>query len=136
MSNKGISVMLIDDNRIDLFIHNEFIKQMGIASSISEYGFANDALNFLQNNSIEKWPHLILLDIHMPIMNGFDFINKYAELPLENRNKCHIIVVSSSLDSGDIMKSNESPYVLKLLEKPLNTEKLMKILKENNIIHL
>lgn len=133
MANK-ISIMLIDDNRIDLFIHAEFIKQMDIAYSISEYAFASEALSFLKQNELDKWPHLILLDIHMPIMNGFDFIEKYSELPLAHREKCNILIVSSSLDTGDKIKSKENPYVLGLIEKPMNTEKLKNILLENNII--
>jgi response regulator of citrate/malate metabolism len=132
--NKSISVMLIDDNKIDLFIHSEFIKQMNISHTILEYSFATEALFFLRNNEKDKWPNLILLDIHMPIMNGFDFLDKYAELPLSLRENCKIIVVSSSLDTGDKIKSKESPYVLELIEKPMNTDKLKKILVEHKVI--
>ena len=133
MANK-ISIMLIDDNKIDLFIHTEFIKQINIAYAISEYAFASEALKFLKQNEIDKWPHLILLDIHMPIMNGFDFIEKYSELPLSHREKCNVLIVSSSLDTGDKTKSKENPYILGLLEKPMNTEKLKNLLTKNNII--
>jgi len=132
--NKSISVMLIDDNRIDLFIHSEFIKQMNISHTILEYAFAAEALTFLKNNEKDKWPNLILLDIHMPIMNGFDFLEKYAELPLSLRENCKIIVVSSSLDTGDKLKSIENPYVLELIEKPMNTDKLKKILIDNKVL--
>ena len=133
MTNK-ISIMLIDDNRIDLFIHAEFIKQMDIAYTVSEYAFATEALLFLTENELDKWPHLILLDIHMPIMNGFDFLEKYGKLPAVNREKCKIVVVSSSLDTGDKLKSKESPYVLELIEKPMNTSKLKKLLIESSVI--
>lgn len=132
--SKPISIMLIDDNKIDLFVHTEFIKQMNISHTIMEYAFAAEALAYLKNNPVEKWPKLILLDIHMPIMNGFDFLEKYAEFPLAFREKCKIIIVSSSLDTGDKIKSKESPYVLELIEKPMNTEKLKKILIEHKVI--
>ena len=58
-----ISIMVIDDNKIDLFIHGEFIKQMNIAHTVLEYPFATEALKFLQENEGSKWPDLILLDI-------------------------------------------------------------------------
>lgn len=126
--------MLIDDNRIDLFIHNEFIRKMNIANGVMEYSFAKEALEFLQNNDSSKWPDLILLDIHMPIMNGFDFLEEYSELPLHLRQNCKIVIVSSSLDKGDKAKARENIFVLDLLEKPLNIVKLMDLLKQNNII--
>ena len=132
--SKKISVMIIDDNRIDLFIHHEFIKQMDIAHTVSEYAFATEAINFLEENDISKWPQLILLDIHMPIMTGFDFLEKYSDLPEALKNNCTIIIVSSSLDVEDKSKAKKCPHVLELMEKPLNMVRLLALLKTNNII--
>jgi response regulator of citrate/malate metabolism len=126
--------MLIDDNKIDLFIHNEFIRKMNIANSVMQYSFAKEALEFLQSNDSSKWPDLILLDIHMPIMNGFDFLEEYRELPLQSRQKCNVVIVSSSLDTGDKVKAKENAFVLELFEKPLNISKLMDLLTQNNIV--
>lgn len=70
----------------------------------------------------------------MPIMNGFDFLDKYIHLPKTSRYKCHIIVVSSSLDTGDKLRASEHSEVLQLLEKPLNTDKLRSLLEKENII--
>lgn len=132
--SKKISVMIIDDNKIDLFIHHEFIKQMGIAHTIMEYALATEALNFLEKNDISKWPQLILLDIHMPIMTGFDFLKKYSDLPKTLKENCTIIVVSSSLDVEDKSKVKECPQVLELIEKPLNVDKLLSLLTNNNVV--
>lgn len=132
--SKKITVMLIDDNRIDLFIHNAFIKQMNIAHAVLEYSFAKDAITFLQNSESSKWPELILLDIHMPIMNGFDFLDEYLVLPENSRNKCKIVIVSSSLDTGDRQKAKSNPLVIDLFEKPLNREKLLELLKLQKVI--
>ncbi|MES2567705.1 MAG: response regulator [Bacteroidota bacterium] len=132
--SKKITVMLIDDSKIDLFIHNEFIRKMNISNSVLQFNFAKEALEFLKTKDSSFWPDLILLDIHMPIMNGFDFLEEYGELPLLCRNKCKIVIVSSSLDFNDKLKANESPFVLQLLEKPLNIGSLMKVLTQNNVI--
>ncbi len=126
--------MIIDDNRIDLFIHHEFIEQLQIAHTVQEYSSATEALKFLERNLSSSWPQLILLDIHMPIMTGFDFLEKYSSLPLTSKENCNIIIVSSSLNCEDKNKVKECSQVLELLEKPLNTEKLMTLLKNNNII--
>ena len=132
--SKKISIMIIDDNRIDLFIHHEFIKQANIAHTIVEYAFATEAIKFLEENNDTKWPQLILLDIHMPIMTGFDFLKKYSSLPDSLKKNCAIVIVSSSLDVEDKAKAKECPQVLELLEKPLNASTLLSLLKNNNII--
>jgi CheY-like chemotaxis protein len=132
--NKKISIMIIDDNRIDLFIHHEFIKQMNIAHTVMEFALASEAIKFLEESDNSKWPQLILLDIHMPIMNGFDFLQKFSSLPDALIKNCTIIAVSSSLDVGDKSKIKECPHVLNLLEKPLNTTELLSLLKNNAVI--
>lgn len=132
--SKKIKIMLIDDNKIDLFIHNEFIRKLNIANTVMQYCFAKEALEFLQNNDSSKWPELILLDIHMPIMNGFDFLEEYAELPLHLRQNCKIVIVSSSLDRGDKLKAKENVFVLELFEKPIVIAKLLDFLKRNNVV--
>jgi two-component system sensor histidine kinase/response regulator len=118
MSNKEISIMLIDDNRIDLFIHNEFIKQMGIASSVSEYGFANDALMFLKNQSI----NLIILDIFMPDINGYEIYEQVKSSV--NLNHIPIIFISYLNDSESKVKSlnlGANDYIT----KPFNLQELL-----------
>jgi response regulator of citrate/malate metabolism len=132
--NKKISIMIIDDNRIYLFIHHEFIKQMNIAHTVMEFALASEAIKFLEESDNSKWPQLILLDIHMPIMNGFDFLQKFSSLPDALIKNCTIIAVSSSLDVGDKSKIKECPHVLNLLEKPLNTTELLSLLKNNAVI--
>ena len=133
---KKINIMLIDDNKIDLFINNQFINNMEIAETIIEYSYAQDALKFLQENDSSKWPQLILCDIHMPIMTGFKFIEEYVLLPEALTKNCKIIMISSTLDESDREKALSNPIVLALLEKPINTVELKQLLVQANLISL
>ncbi len=126
--------MLVDDNKIDLFVHRLLIDQMNIASNIMEFLFVKEALKFLEENESAQWPEVILLDIHMPCLNGFNFLDDYIQLPEPSRKKCKIVIVSSSLDPTDKMRIQENSLVIQLLEKPLNTDKLSDLLKAENII--
>jgi len=131
---KTISIMLIDDNEFDLFLHEKFIANKKIAHEVMKFEYADLALNFLTENDISKWPDLILLDIQMPVMDGFDFLSKYEMLPFETRQKTGIIMVSSSLDINDNKRAKANPLILDLLSKPLNMNELIGILKKNEIL--
>ena len=123
--DKQLSIMLIDDNVTDLFLHERFIAHENIAHEITSFSLAEKALDYLAEQKTEQGlPDVILLDIQMPLMNGFDFLKKYEKLAMTN--KCPVVMVSSTLDFGDINRAKANPLVLELLEKPLN----MKILKE------
>lgn len=122
-------IMLIDDNKIDLFIHSEIIRRMPFEKEILQYSYAGEALEFLKNANAAEWPEVILLDIYMPILNGFDFLKEYISLPVSSRNSCRVIMVSSSLDAGDLKKANQNQDVFGFLEKPLNMEKLFQMVK-------
>lgn len=126
--SKRVDIMLVDDNNIDLFIHGEVIKRMPDVTSVMQYAFAGDAISYLEQNTADKWPDVILLDIHMPIMNGFDFLLKYEKLPEALRKNCKVIMVSSSLDSGDHKKAKANAAVFDFLGKPLNMEKLLELI--------
>ncbi|MES2681430.1 MAG: response regulator [Bacteroidota bacterium] len=121
-------IMLVDDNKIDLFIHGEIIKKIPFNAVTISFNFAGDALTYLEENGEAAWPGVIMLDIHMPIMNGFDFLSKYEKLPEAYRKKCKVVMISSSLDNEDMKKAQTNKDVAAFLEKPLNAEKFVTLL--------
>jgi len=130
---KTLSIMLIDDNPTDLFVHERFIVHRKISHDIQKFLSAEDALFYLHEHpGTETWPDLILLDIQMPVMNGFDFLmhcEKFSQM-----NKSSIIMLSSSLDYGDINRVKANPHVLALMEKPFDIDELIAVLEVNGIL--
>lgn len=129
-----LSIMLIDDNAIDLFLNKKFIEAQKIAYKTFKYEYADDAFQYLKNAMPADWPNVILLDIHMPVMDGFEFLKLYETLPEERRKNTHIIMVSSTLNSKDNQRALENPSVTALLTKPLNMVEMTEILKEKGIL--
>jgi CheY-like chemotaxis protein len=85
-----------------------------------------DALEYIQDSQDdpESLPELIFLDINMPEMSGFDFLDEYKKFPEAIKKKCIIIMLSSSLHPEDRERALESPYVYKFVSKPINADKL------------
>lgn len=122
--------ILIDDNEIDLFFHDKLLRYQAISNNIIPFNNAQQALEFLTSNldQAEVPETIILLDIQMPEMDGFDFLRHFERYPARIKSRCHIIMVSSSLDFGDISRANANTLVLRLLKKPLNTKELKEII--------
>lgn len=122
--------MIIDDNEIDLKINSKIIELNQIFEDIMVCHSGQEALDYFQKylNEPDALPDFILLDIQMPEMNGFEFLDKFAMLSKKIRGKCQIAMLSSTLDFGDIKKAEANIYVLKLLKKPLQPQELRNLL--------
>lgn len=130
---RPVRVMLIDDNIIDLKINSKVIAFSKLFDEIIQCQSAEEALDYFtaHASSIDQLPNLILLDIQMPEMDGFEFLDNYKFFPAEWKAKSLVAMLSSTLDFGDIRKAEANPYVLKLLKKPLIPAELAAIFNSN-----
>ncbi len=131
-SSSGFKVMLIDDTEVDAYISKRILTKSNFSSEIMEFYSAEKALDYLQENSknLNALPQIIFLDIHMPAMDGFDFLEKFRSIEGEIHNFCKIIMLTSSMNENDILQAKNYPDVLKFLIKPIQMEQLQSLNQE------
>ncbi|MDN3594770.1 response regulator [Zunongwangia endophytica] len=112
-------IILVDDQPIANFITKKLLQNAGYIENIKDFTDAFIALEEVKQvqNSI------ILLDLNMPGMSGWEFMDAMQNLGLENR----VIILSSSTSEIDIARAKEYPYVMDYVVKPLNKTKFIKM---------
>jgi CheY-like chemotaxis protein len=122
-------VMIVDDNEVDLYIGERNIQKYGFAEEVILKESAIKALEYLRSLAAtpELLPDVIFLDIQMPQLNGFGFLEEYQKLPETVQKKCIVMMLSSSLNQDDHARAESNEFVSRFLTKPLNHEKLKSI---------
>ncbi len=129
-------ILLVDDNPADNEIHKLKIIRANLCNHIKMVNSAAEALDYLTQSGnpdlSEQYPRpdIIFLDINMPGMNGFDFLEKYKELNERLKSKIVIIMLSVSLDPENEKKASESKEITEFMNKPLEIENLKMIIEK------
>jgi len=120
-SGKYPVVMLIDDNELDIFVNKKLLEAENFSSNVISHLSAQDALDYLKkhSSSVDEIPNLIFLDIMMPGMDGFGFLDEFGKLDNSIKSKTRIVMLSTTDSFKDLNRANQSPYVYKFLNKPL-----------------
>lgn len=127
-------VMLVDDNDTDNFISKRIIEITRFANRVETKNSGKAALDYLRDNQQvpENLPNLIFLDINMPIVDGFVFLYEFEKFNEMVRNRCKVIILSSSDNKRDIEKIINNNHVIKFITKPL-TEGALDEIRLNQI---
>lgn len=113
--------LLIDDNYIDNFVTRKILEVSNFAETVVVARSATEAIGSLQEGTVK--PDVIFLDVRMPMMSGFEFLEAYDKINID-KSGIKIFMLSSSLDPLDIRRSMDNKYITQFLHKPLTQKAL------------
>ncbi len=130
-------VLIIDDDEISNFISQKLLEQCKVAEEINSYDNAREALTFIDTciSRGKAVPDMILLDINMPLMNGWDFLKRFEAIPGISKETTKLYILSSSVYSKDFDTAAKHELVSGYIVKPLSKEKLLEISRAKKIEH-
>jgi len=133
MQDKKINLLVIDDDDINIFIIKKIVDKTGFNIEMTSKSNGQQAVDFLQTAITNQtaFPDLILIDINMPVMNGWEFVEAYTTLGVTK--DVDLYILSSSVYENDIEKTKSYSNVKGFISKPLSMERLIELLKDLKI---
>lgn len=126
-------VLLIDDSEATNYMNQYFFTKLDACEEIVVCQNGQDGLDYLSAIPEEKWatdiPELIMLDIKMPVMDGFQFLDRYEQFPAEMRNSVITVLLTTSMSIPDRVKASNYESVKSFLNKPLTVNQLKEMLE-------
>ncbi|WMN10744.1 response regulator [Marivirga salinae] len=132
MKKKLNYVLLVDDDEATNYLNKMIIEERGCAEEIIIVENGLEALKFLTNKRNGKFPQpdLIFLDINMPLMDGWEFLEEYKKLEENQKSKVIIVMLTTSINPDDKEKAHNHQEIQNYENKPLDEQKLERVLKE------
>jgi CheY-like chemotaxis protein len=134
MNSKLTCVLVIDDDEPTNYFNQLLLERSGCAGHIQVAQSGQEALQYLTNSQRVDGqdrfpcPDLILLDINMPAMDGWEFLENYKKMRSEHKGRIIVVMLTTSLLQEDITKAKETPEISGFEHKPLTVENLHRIL--------
>lgn len=128
------TALLVDDSEIDVLVNRRLIELTSFSENIVIVHSAEEALRFLRDEckSTDEAPDWIFLDMYLPLMSGYDFIEEFKTMPSFIREKTKIIVLSVFQNQDKLKKVFENKFVFGQLEKPLTQQALKNLVTGTN----
>ncbi|MFD1871648.1 response regulator [Hymenobacter bucti] len=131
-------IVLVDDNETTSFLNNRLLSRLALAKKVSTFMRAEEASHFLWGDAqaaLQPAVDLVFVDLKMPGMSGFDFLEQYSQLPTVVQERTVVAVLTTSMHSADTARVAQYPNV-EYLTKPLTEEKLQRLLAKRFNIEL
>lgn len=116
----SLKVLIVDDDEVVIFLQKMMVANSGLSPEPLSFKHGKAAIDYLNEEYKEEDKYLILLDINMPVMDGWEFLDAIQTMPFSNA--ISVIMVTSSINSADRDKAKEYAQVIDYIEKPLNID--------------
>lgn len=123
-------IMLVDDNKIDNFFHERVIKKSNAAENIVAKESGQEALDYIAQGTAVQQPELIFLDINMPGMNGWEFLENYKKLDANLQNAMIVVMLTTSENPDDRARAATQGILADFKSKPLTKEMLEEVIEK------
>ena len=127
--SRPLSVVLIDDNGDDNFVHSRIIEKSGVPATVRSYQYAEHALDYLRRRDRDP-VDLIFVDLVMPRMDGFDFVEQFEQLPRVLRMGVVVYALSISPRTEYRELTSTNPVLRGFIDKPLRREIICNVVGE------
>jgi CheY-like chemotaxis protein len=127
-------ILLVDDDHTSNFLNHRLLEKLDVADLLLEAHNGLEALALLRCYCQESEPDcsvLVFLDLKMPIMDGFEFLEAYQQLPAEEQRTIRVVMLSTSLNPKDVQRAQQYP-ITAFLSKPLTHAKIRHLLTLHN----
>lgn len=126
----GISVFLVDDDQLFVFLTKKTINSTKLVTQIHEFGDGERAIQYLKQiaGDVDLLPDIIFLDLSMPVMDGWGFLKEYILLEPKIAKKIKVYIFSSSISPHDIERAKNYSVVTDFVVKPVMKEKFIDLL--------
>jgi PAS domain S-box-containing protein len=127
-------ILLIDDDKVCNFMNKRIVTKAFTSANVNAVTRAAAALEYLKEKmfSDAEFPDTIFVDVNMPEMNGWEFLDELQKFPKHALDHCNVIMLSSSIDAYDISKSKTYKVVRQFITKPLTMEKINEIMERSD----
>ncbi|MFC5282246.1 response regulator [Pedobacter alpinus] len=136
MDKELLNILIIDDDEINNFIAVKLIDKIPVKAKVITRLNGLEGLNFIKEKLTDQnnFPDIIFLDINMPIMNGWEFLDEFEQIKSELNKSTYINMLSSSVYNDDISKAKTYTTVNKFISKPLTVEKIRDLYESLSIL--